>query len=58
MLTAMSTFKTVFGSRSPFIRIGRNMGFALTNRVTPAKNLFMRYAMGLTGDLPKLARPI
>jgi 2-octaprenylphenol hydroxylase len=58
MLTAMSTFKTVFGSRSPFIRIGRNMGFALTNRVTPAKNLFMRYAMGLTGDLPRLARPI
>ena len=46
MLTAMSTFKTVFGSRSSFIRLGRNLGFNLTNRITPAKNLLIRHAMG------------
>ncbi len=58
MLTAMSTFKTVFGSRSSLVRLGRNTGFSLTNRITPVKNLFIRYAMGLIGDLPKLARPM
>jgi 2-octaprenylphenol hydroxylase len=58
MLTAMSTFKIVFGSHSPFMRVGRNMGFNLTNRITPAKNLLIRYAMGLMGDLPKLAKPM
>ena len=57
MLTAMSTFKAVFGSRSPLIRLGRNVGVNLTDRITPAKNFFIRYAMGLVGDLPKLAKP-
>jgi 2-octaprenylphenol hydroxylase len=57
MLTAMSTFKTVFGSQSPLVRFGRNFGVNLTNRITPAKNVLIRHAMGLQGDLPKLARP-
>jgi 2-octaprenylphenol hydroxylase len=57
MLAAMSTFKTVFTSASPLVRLGRNLGFNLTNRATPAKNFFIRYAMGLIGDLPRLARP-
>ncbi|WP_455211919.1 UbiH/UbiF/VisC/COQ6 family ubiquinone biosynthesis hydroxylase, partial [Kaarinaea lacus] len=56
MLTAMSAFKTVFGSRSPFMRSGRNLGFNITNRIVPAKNLLIRHAMGLMGDLPKLAK--
>lgn len=58
MLTAMSTFKSVFGSHSLLLRVGRNNGFNLTNRITPLKNLFIRYAMGLIGDLPKLAKPL
>ena len=57
MLTAMSTFKFLFGDRSPVLRLGRNLGLNLTNRMTPAKNLLIRHAMGLVGDLPKLARP-
>jgi len=56
MLTAMSTFKYVFGGHSPVLRVGRNLGLNLTNRLTPAKNFFIRYAMGLVGDLPKMAR--
>ena len=57
MLTAMSTFKQLFGSTSPLLRLGRNTGINLTNRLTPAKNFLISYAMGLFGDLPKRARP-
>jgi len=55
MLSAMSAFKTVFGSRSSLLRLGRNMGFNLANRITPAKNFLIRYAMGLAGDLLSMA---
>ncbi|MGD8642507.1 MAG: UbiH/UbiF/VisC/COQ6 family ubiquinone biosynthesis hydroxylase [Gammaproteobacteria bacterium] len=58
MLAAMSTFKSVFTSNSPLVQLGRNLGFTLTNRATPAKNFFIRYAMGLVGDLPKLAKGV
>jgi 2-octaprenylphenol hydroxylase len=57
MLTAMGAFRYLFGDDSAVIRLGRNLGLNLTNRMTPAKNFFIRYAMGLVGDLPKLARP-
>jgi len=56
MLTTMSAFKTLFGNQQPLLRTLRNMGLNLINNVTPAKNVIIRQAMGLTGDLPKLAR--
>ena len=33
----------------------RRAGLAVVNRVPPAKALFMRRALGLTGDLPQIA---
>ena len=56
MLSAMSGFKHLFGNELPVVTQMRNLGLSLTNRSTPMKNLFIRYAMGLKGDLPKLAR--
>jgi len=56
MLSAMSGFKHLFGNELPVVTQIRNLGLSLTNRSTPVKNLFIRYAMGLKGDLPKLAR--
>lgn len=38
------------------IRIARDVGLALVNRFPPAKRLFMRHAMGVVGDLPRLMR--
>ena len=32
------------------------MGLAAVNRMPPLKRLFMRHAMGLVGDLPRLVR--
>ena len=38
------------------LRLVRDLGFALFNKVPPMKRLAMRHAMGLVGDLPKLVR--
>jgi 2-octaprenyl-6-methoxyphenol hydroxylase len=36
------------------VRLTRDFGLAVVNRVAPLKRLFMRHAMGLVGDLPRL----
>jgi 2-octaprenyl-3-methyl-6-methoxy-1,4-benzoquinol hydroxylase len=38
------------------VKILRNLGLGLAERILPAKNKVMRSAMGLEGNLPKLAR--
>lgn len=56
MMSAMDLFYRVFGNRSVPLKMLRNIGLGLAERVVPAKNFFMRRAMGIHGDLPKLAR--
>jgi 2-octaprenyl-6-methoxyphenol hydroxylase len=38
------------------IRAARDLGLAAVNRVPPLKRFFMRHAMGMVGDLPRLIR--
>ena len=38
------------------IRIARDLGLGVVNEIPPLKKLFMRHAMGLVGDLPRLLR--
>ena len=38
------------------VRIARDLGLAAVNRLPPLKRLFMRHAMGVVGDLPRLTR--
>jgi 2-octaprenyl-6-methoxyphenol hydroxylase len=38
------------------VQLARDLGLAAVNRVPRLKQLFMRHAMGLTGELPRLAR--
>ncbi|NOZ52054.1 MAG: UbiH/UbiF/VisC/COQ6 family ubiquinone biosynthesis hydroxylase [Gammaproteobacteria bacterium] len=56
MLTTMAAFKTLFGSQQTLLCNLRNIGLNLMDNITPAKNLILRHAMGLAGDLPKLAK--
>jgi len=56
MLTTMTGFKTLFSNENPVLSTLRNVGLNVTDSITPVKNLIIRQAMGLTGDLPKLAR--
>ncbi|MFO1067381.1 MAG: UbiH/UbiF/VisC/COQ6 family ubiquinone biosynthesis hydroxylase [Geminicoccaceae bacterium] len=38
------------------LRMARNAGLAAVERLPPVKRFFMRHAMGLVGDLPRLMR--
>ncbi len=56
MMAVMDGFKRLFGIRWQPVPWIRNFGLGLTDRAPPIKNAIMRRAMGLTGDLPDLAR--
>lgn len=56
MMTVMELFYRFFSNDILPIRFLRNLGLGLAERVKPAKNKVMRAAMGLEGNLPKLAR--
>ena len=56
MMQAMDLFYRVFSNQSGPLKLLRNVGLGIAGRVTPAKNKVMRFAMGLEGRLPTLAR--
>lgn len=56
MMTAMDLFYRVFGTPSLPLKLLRNLGLNLAQRLHPARLAVMRYAMGLEGNLPRLAR--
>jgi 2-octaprenylphenol hydroxylase len=56
MQRAMEGFSGLFGSPLAPVRWARNLGLGLTDRAPPLKRLFMEQALGLSGDLPPLAR--
>lgn len=56
MMTVMDVFYQVFSNDVFPLKFIRNLGLGLAERVLPAKNKVMRAAMGLEGNLPKLAR--
>lgn len=56
MIAALEGIKRLFATNLPPLRWARNRGLALTDRAWPVKNMIMRHAMGLAGDLPERAR--
>ena len=56
MLAAMDGFKRLFSNRNTPMAWLRNGGLTLANRVAPIKYFFMRRALGLGGELPRLAQ--
>ncbi len=56
VLTAMKTFKNVFGSSNQTVRQLRHQGFSIANSFYPLKKELASYAMGLSGDLPVVCR--
>ncbi len=46
----------LFSNESQGLRLIRDAGLAAVNELPPVKRFFMRHAMGLAGDLPRLAR--
>jgi 2-octaprenylphenol hydroxylase len=58
MLGVMDGFKRLFSNPLPPVQLLRNLGLNLTDAAGPLKNLIARRAMGLEGDLPRLARAL
>jgi len=58
MMSTMDAIKHLFESQWAPVAWLRNTGLAVTNAADPVKHLLMRNAMGLRGDLPRLARPV
>lgn len=56
MVTMTGGFRYLFSNRLPLVKELRNLGLDLADAATPLKNLIVRRASGLSGDLPRLAR--
>lgn len=56
MMQTMDAFYRVFSNQNTPLKVLRNIGFGLAERITPAKNKVMQFAMGLEGPLPALAK--
>ncbi len=56
VMVAMDGFKRLFSNDIGPLKLLRNVGLTLADHAGPAKNMMMRRALGLTGDLPKLSR--
>ena len=57
MMAAMEGFQRLFQADPLPLRLLRNVGLNLVDGQAEAKALFMRQALGLSGDLPELAKP-
>ena len=56
MVAATDLLNRLFSNDIKPVRLARDIGLAAVNRVPPLRRLFIRHAMGLVGDLPKLIR--
>lgn len=56
IMNVMEAFYRIFSNQIMPVKFLRNLGLGLAERISPAKNKVMRYAMGLEGKLPKLAK--
>lgn len=56
MMRAMEGFNLLFGSTVAPVTWIRSAGLSLTDALSPVKSLFMRVAMDISGERPRLAR--
>jgi 2-octaprenyl-6-methoxyphenol hydroxylase len=53
---ATDALNRLFSNDLPPLRLVRDLGLGAVNRVPPLKRFFMRHAMGVLGDLPRLIK--
>jgi 2-octaprenyl-6-methoxyphenol hydroxylase len=46
----------LFSNSVPPVKLARDLGLAAVGAIPPLKHFFMRHAMGMVGDLPRLVR--
>lgn len=57
-IAAMEGLKRLFAGSHPLKKLVRSTGLVLADSVLPAKDMIIKQAMGLTGELPELALPV
>lgn len=56
MGVATNSLNFLFSNQSTLLRAVRDIGLGLVDRAPPLKNLFIRQAAGLTGEVPRLLK--
>ena len=56
LAAGFDAFVRLFSNDLPPVRLARDLGIALVNRVGPLRRAFMQEAGGATGDLPRLLK--
>jgi 2-octaprenyl-6-methoxyphenol hydroxylase len=56
LIAATDSLNRLFSNDLPPLRLLRDLGLAAVGRVPPLKRFFMRHAMGMVGDLPRLVK--
>ena len=54
MMAVTDGLNRLFSNELAPVKLARDLGLAAVNRLPPLKRLFMRHAMGLAGELPRL----
>ncbi len=58
MLSALDSIYEAFKPRPAFVRRARSASLNMVDRIGPVKQMVMRHAMGVSGDLPTIAKSI
>ena len=53
LIFAMGQIKSLFETKNPLLKLGRNFGFDLVNRSNQIKRQLAKHALGLSNNLPK-----
>jgi 2-octaprenyl-6-methoxyphenol hydroxylase len=56
MIAVTDGLNRLFSNDLAPVRLVRDLGLAAVNRMPPLRRFFIRHAMGLIGDLPRLLR--
>ena len=56
LIAVTDSLNRLFSNDIGPVRLVRDLGLAAVDRLPPVKRLFMRHAMGMMGDLPRLIR--
>ncbi len=56
LAAATDGLNRLFSNSVPPVRLARDAGLVAVGQVPPLKRLFMRHAMGIVGELPRLAK--
>ncbi|MFI4988281.1 MAG: FAD-dependent monooxygenase, partial [Alphaproteobacteria bacterium] len=56
LMAATDALNRLFSNSVPLVRTLRDLGLGVVNELPPLRRFFMRHAMGVVGELPRLIK--